>query len=731
MNLRSLTFALRSPTSARGAASLLAESRTEEARVALADLLWEGGDGVALATAARALAQDPAPLAREVLSDCIAHRLPMVRRAAAIGLAGDPILIERLRWEPSWSVRAAIGRRITMLPPIAATLALTDPHWRARLAAIEALTASQARAAAGPDPVSQGAADYLAALPDGPLPALLPEPPQPDVPWWDDDPIVLRRELSLLSRADKKAALPWMPGLLSAEDARLRRLVIEALLEWGDVAVLTEAIHRLADPRIPHLQKATAALAERLDVDRLAAVCDRLQHAEAAGPQWWAVQHSPRPALPWLADLIDHPEPVLARAALSAWVRHAPDPRPRLIATLNTPHLLTALRLLGPRLAPGALPSFCDHPEPGVRREWARHLPTEHLPSLSADPDARIRAQVAAHHPTPALAADPDHRVRAAAMTPARAEVLLQAPESEPSWRVLQAAATCLRRPLPAPPPPVFARPASIPVPGPPPTSPLRRPLGATGLTVSPLGLTGHYGLDERGFAMGVEAGVNLMFWEPTYAAQARFVRSLPPAQRSELVILTGSYDADPKVIRRDLERALRSLKLDRISLFLIWWVRSWGRISPAVHDTLRLAQQQGLIEHYGLSTHQRGLAMAAMASDWPVIMARHSAAHRGAETTVFPTALQHSTGLITFSSLCYGRMLTAGATAADCYRYSLSFPEVSAVFSAPSTLEQLTENLTVLDSPTLSETRQADLTRIGASLHHRQRAFARGIRWR
>jgi aryl-alcohol dehydrogenase-like predicted oxidoreductase len=732
MNLAPLTYALHSPRTVRAAALMLSDHRTLAARIALADLLWEGSDGVAQATAARALAEDGSPLAREALADSIAHPLPLIRRAAARGLPDAPVLVERLRWEPSWSVRAEIARRITRLPPQAASIILTDPPWRARYAGIEALSAAQARAAAGGDPVSRGAADYLAALPDGPLPDTLPEPPPPSVPWWDDDPIVLRRELSLLSRADRRAALPLMPPLLTAEDARLRRLVIESLLEWGDVAVLCEAVGLLADPRRPHIQDAADQLGERLDRDRLAGVCAELESTDAAGPLWWAVRHSPRPPLPWLSRLIEHPEPVLGRAALHAWSQHAADPIPRLTDALAVPHLhLTALGLLGPRLAPGALPDHADHPDPEIRRQWARFLPPERLPALAADPDARLRARVAAHHPSPAFAADPDHRVRAAGMTREHAERLLTAPQAEPSWRVLQAAAGLLSRPLPAPPPPTFPRATPLPRPNPTPPDAPRRPLGGTGLMVSPVGLTGHYGLDERGFAMGVEAGVNLMFWEPAYTAQARFVRGLSRARREELVILTGSYDADPKIIRRDLERALRSLDRDRISLFLIWWVRSWGRISEAVLEVLREAQAEGLVEHYGLSTHQRGLALEAIDGGWPVIMVRHNAAHRGAESTVFPAARAADVGLITFSNLCYGRMLSEGVSAADCYRYSLSFPGVSATFSAPSTLEQLQENLTVLRDPMLPDARRAHLLAVGEVLHHRQRAFAAGVRWR
>ena len=122
---------------------------------------------------------------------------------------------------------------------------------------------------------------------------------------------------------------------------------------------------------------------------------------------------------------------------------------------------------------------------------------------------------------------------------------------------------------------------------------------------------------------------------------------------------------------------------------------------------------------------------MTAIEQGWPVVMTRHNAAHRGAAEAVFPAAQAQGCGLITFSNLCYGRMLQPGVSAADCYRYSLSFDGVSATLSAPSTLDQLQQTLTVLDDLSLPVERRAHLERVGATLHHRQRAFASGVRWR
>ena len=66
--------------------------------------------------------------------------------------------------------------------------------------------------------------------------------------------------------------------------------------------------------------------------------------------------------------------------------------------------------------------------------------------------------------------------------------------------------------------------------------------------------------------------------------------------------------------------------------------------------------------------------------------MIRHSAAHPGIEDELLPTARERGTAIVTFSALTYGRMISGAAapTPADCYRYSLSQPGVTACISAP-----------------------------------------------
>jgi len=91
--------------------------------------------------------------------------------------------------------------------------------------------------------------------------------------------------------------------------------------------------------------------------------------------------------------------------------------------------------------------------------------------------------------------------------------------------------------PPPETPPTPGTAPVSFPVPDASGLSlhPHARPLGQTGLQLSPLGLSGHYGLPEEGFAHALDAGVNLFFWEPNYNTQTRFFQALSPHDPEQL----------------------------------------------------------------------------------------------------------------------------------------------------------------------------------------------------
>ncbi len=264
--------------------------------------------------------------------------------------------------------------------------------------------------------------------------------------------------------------------------------------------------------------------------------------------------------------------------------------------------------------------------------------------------------------------------------------------------------------------------------------APSLRPLGRTGIQLSPLVLSGAHGLPAAACAEAFDAGVRAFFWEPRYLELSRFLRSRRTA-RDSLVVVAGTYFAGPEAIRLDVERTLRRLRCDYIDVFLLFWVRSSERLSGEDFDALDRLRAEGKLRAFGFSTHDRAIGVDALnRAPWPVVMTRHNAAHPGAEERLFPTALEHGTGLLTFTATCYGRMLrptggpdemaSALPTAPDCYRYSLSQPGVSATLTAPRDRAELFENLEVLQAPILAPEVALSLREHGARVRTENRRF-------
>ncbi len=260
------------------------------------------------------------------------------------------------------------------------------------------------------------------------------------------------------------------------------------------------------------------------------------------------------------------------------------------------------------------------------------------------------------------------------------------------------------------------------------------RTLGRSGLEVAPLVISGANELSPSSLAFAVEHGVDTLFWEPRYINMTRFLRQ---PRRRALQVIAGSFHADRAGLERDLQSARRRLNRECIDLFMVFWVRSPARLGAETSAALREFQARGWIRSYGFSTHARALACEAMATgDWPVVMTRHSAAHTGAERELFPTAVARDVGLLSFSALCYGRMLQPssvlpqGPTAADCYRYSLAQEGVGACISAPRRHAELAHNLELLSAPEFSEpTRPEVLLAHGREVYGENKRFDRLVR--
>jgi HEAT repeat protein len=780
-----LTHALRHPDTAE-AAALALRGATGRAEVeGLIELLSAPPSARAALAALAALAGCPHPSVHDALRAAQANPHPSVRLAAteALHQRGDlPVLAlaHLLAGDASWPVRRAALRALADAegPSRWQVLHATDdPHWRIRHALVQLLLAWGEDSAARAEiqarlaqrsghPRTAGLRAYLGWRWTGQPPAAFPaaDDPASDCPFWDWDPAVLARDLDRMGPAGPRQVLFAFPRLAAHEDERIRRRALDGLRRWGRAEHLAQALALLDEPRGEAYQPLVDLVAG-FDLDRAAEVA-RLVLARSDAPPGalaWAIDQFgvslPAEAVTaWL----DHPaQPSAIRRALARATGRWADPGAleQLRRFLADPDpsvqqaALAGLNDRGSNLEPDMLASLLTSQSTEVRLEVFRAAlrlsGTEALlAQAAADPDARVRVTLAEGLAARAdraglrdrLAADAHPHVRAAALTPVRAAEIVHDPARETSWHVLARAARLARVPLwrlePAPP---WSPPTVHPVePGlhsiARPVPPHARPLGPQQALVCPVGLSGHYGLPEAGFVRAAEAGVNLFFWEPNYLTLTAFAGRLPPSERNALHFIAGTFEADGDRVRRDAERALRALNVEQLRFFFLFWVRSWRRVSDDVRGTLEALVRQGQVQTYSLSTHDRALTVEALQSGWNPVMVRHSAAHRGTEQHIFPLAAALGVGLITFNNTCYGRLLRGqtghpAVSAADCYRFSLAQPGVSACLSAPATLEQLEDTLAVVRDPALPLDRRDDLERLGAALYEEETIFRRLIR--
>jgi HEAT repeat protein len=678
---------------------------------------------------------------------------PLVRAAAyrALGRAADPeslaLLHRAARAEPAWwARRSAVTAAARAFGPRAIRVlddALTDPFWRVRHAAVKQALRVSARHGSGvvrallvqpPRSLPHAAAlEYLRRAREGhDEPTLLPEPPPllADDPLYDADPAVMSARLE----SGEPIPSTTLALLIADPHGPLREQAIARLLEAPDRAALQIALVWLEDPRVPHAQSSAmrvldgaGALAHQLAREVMLA----RGHPRALT---WALSWAAR------ARALDLDKPV--RNLLTH--EHA-DVRAcagRALAAMNGARPRRPDAEGDPRGRPldlaAAIAVLDDEDDPRLRRRAARVLgrarDLEDLRPLlraSRDADLGVRAIVSERIdalPRPALyklSRDKDPEVRAAAFAHLDLDLaeLELALEREKEPRVVELLiGLCATRGLVNEPP--RHRPHLAPKDGP--TRAPRRMLGHTGVELSPLIVSGAHGLPVVALRRAARRGVNTFFWEPRYAELTRFLKG-----KRELQVVAGSYEASPEGIARDLEEARRRLNRDVIDVFLLFWARSKARLSSEAFAALAEHKALGQIRAHGFSTHLRDLAADALDDNpWDVVMTRHSAAHRGAER-FFADCAEQGVGVLSFSALSYGRLLQGNdaAAAADCYRYSLAQPGVSATLTAPRYARELDENLGVFARPWLNEAARARVLEKGARVYKKSKDLAALVR--
>jgi predicted aldo/keto reductase-like oxidoreductase len=232
---------------------------------------------------------------------------------------------------------------------------------------------------------------------------------------------------------------------------------------------------------------------------------------------------------------------------------------------------------------------------------------------------------------------------------------------------------------------------------------------------ISRLGLSsrGDTNLGVDDVLLALERGINFLNWCGTTNAFAQALAGLGP-RRAELVLCVQFEARTAAEARRELRHILRELHTDYVDVLTFYYVEEpaeWQTLIGAggALEVCRAAQKSGEIRLLGLTSHQRPLAAeAARTGLLDLLMIRYNAAHRGAETEVFPVTSALRMPVVVYTCLRWGGLLRKtpddppGFTAPPApqwYRFALQSPAVSIALMAPDTRDELEEDLTVLEA--------------------------------
>jgi len=254
----------------------------------------------------------------------------------------------------------------------------------------------------------------------------------------------------------------------------------------------------------------------------------------------------------------------------------------------------------------------------------------------------------------------------------------------------------------------------------------LRGTLGRTGIEVHRLGLAATYRPGERALERAIDEGVNYLFYFGIDTQMVKVLRRLPPDRRERVVIATGAYNYVwwRQDLEKTLERRLRQLRTDYMDVFHFLGVMKPKDLTPRVLEQLARLRGDPRVRAVSISCHDRKLA-GRLASEGALdcLMIRYNAAHRGAETDIFPHLAAHDTGLVSYTATRWRFLLrrTKGRprggpipTAGQCYRFVLTNPHVDVCLMAPRSEREMLEDLAAARTGPLPEDEMAFMREYG-----------------
>ena len=229
------------------------------------------------------------------------------------------------------------------------------------------------------------------------------------------------------------------------------------------------------------------------------------------------------------------------------------------------------------------------------------------------------------------------------------------------------------------------------------------------------------------------EYGINYFYVSPilNLGNMVKAVCNLTPGHRDDLfIVLARPFLGGFGGLRLEkfVERWLKKLKLEWVDL-LLQDVRK--PLSRQLTDRVQQLRDRGKVRFLGISSHDRPFigksisGTATLPADF--FHARYNAVHTGAEQDIFPHLPEkNGPGIVIYTATCWRKLLKPKRmqpgelppTAADCYRFVLTHPDVNVCLTGPSNAAQMEDNLKAQDAGPLDEEEMARIRRIGQHIY-------------
>jgi predicted aldo/keto reductase-like oxidoreductase len=255
------------------------------------------------------------------------------------------------------------------------------------------------------------------------------------------------------------------------------------------------------------------------------------------------------------------------------------------------------------------------------------------------------------------------------------------------------------------------------------------------------LGLSsrGNTDLTSADVHFAIDRGVNFLNWCGTGGNGMNRAIAELGARRREVVVCAQFEARTAAEAETELGAMLKSLRTDYLDVLTFHYVEEpeeWQQIAAAggALEYCAAARRDGRVRLLGLTSHQRRLAATiAKTGSLDLLMIRYNAAHRGAETEVFPVTDALGMPVVAYTALRWGALLQptpddprgfVAPRAPDWYRFVLQSRSVAVALMAPDGRAELEEDLTALEAPPLTPEEYERLAEHGRRVRKHGGAF-------